>query len=337
MGENIAGISFAEKMERFGSCVGEESRTPLRSLRRPLAEEIRHEIGIDGNAPSVIRALEKVLNILSARNPLLITGEDGVGKKKFAKFFHRMGALSECYYLHISCEKIAKIAEGAFNLSIYLMDHRVDQQKTLVIEHPEFLSGKLFQEFMDTLFPPENRWRARIALIISQCSFAYFFHRLDERRRKLFQENMVHVPSLRERRSDMERHILEKICQLNQHTKQEKRIALHTLNKLVSMEYAKNFHSLYAMVEMLYENCDGTITLDESLLENDKYGLSPASPRLGNGFVLDEYLRHVRANVIMLALEQAAHNFAKAANLLGVKIQELEDDFRSFMDESDEN
>jgi hypothetical protein len=245
---------------------GNGDKWRCQSLQSPLAEEVRREVGIDGNSPLLLDALGKLLSIGRRSRVILIAGQAGVGKKKFAQFFHRLHAMEPHYFHIICCEEVISFP---FPLKHYLESIEDVRLTTVTFDHGELLDGEALRQCSELLFSPLATHPARVAVTIDLKSLASFLNRLGAKARNVLQKNMIIVPSLNERSIDVPYHILRHVAALNGRDNCTKRITRSTLGRLTSYHYAKNFHTLFPLIEVLHRQSGATIDWDDMLLQRE--------------------------------------------------------------------
>jgi transcriptional regulator with PAS, ATPase and Fis domain len=134
----------------------------------------------------------------------------------------------------------------------------------------------------------------------------------------------IHLPPLRERRTDIPKTALYVLDRINAGLKKPKRLSPRALVKLQNYNWPGNVRDLENVIErsiirarkdLLEEN---DILISEPIAGTDPLG---AIPTPQEGFSLNEYIENLRKQLISRALEMANGNKSKAARLLGVSPQ----------------
>ncbi|MDR1437891.1 MAG: sigma 54-interacting transcriptional regulator [Puniceicoccales bacterium] len=311
--EKIRNLSFFTKKN--------ENDCEYKSLQHSRAEEIRRTIGIDGDSLLLVDALNQLLTLASRPGPALIVGHHGVGKKKFAEFFHRMVG-GESHNFHIlHCKEFASLPR---NLTRYIKSFDADQLRTIAFNHAELLERETLHR-MEVLFFPPLLCKIRPIFIVGLQSFMHFFSQLSPQMRKFLQDSTVTVPSLQERPEDLQRHILSHLSKLNHINGCIKRISSNSLKILLSCHYDENFHSLFSLIEALYGNSKGIIECNETLIQMElrRIEIREILPEFGEAFQLEDHLLKLRSRIVDKAMAQANGNLSTASRLLGIDVGEL--------------
>jgi DNA-binding NtrC family response regulator len=296
-------------------------------LNVPLfVEELRLNMGLDGDSQPVQDLIARVYAASRTHEPVIFIGQPGVGKKKFAFFLHKLATSSDVGCLFLSCDSIVKNGPSCFQMEAYLENMEASTQQTVIIDRPELLPKSLCQELLGKfLFGAATAdSRPRPVITIDVQAFPKLLLSCGPKLRPILQSGVIHVPSLRERRSDVQKHILAKIRALNREHGAAKRISVGALEQLATREYPQNFHSLYAVIEKLYATQDD-ISFDEKIVAEElrNTNINALLPELSVGFKIEEFLGNLRQKIIWHALELSDYNQSRCARLLGVSPQAI--------------
>jgi DNA-binding NtrC family response regulator len=305
--------------QRGASGVLEFSRL---QLNVPLfVEELRLNMGLDGDSQPILDVIARIYALAKTHAPVIFVGQPGVGKKKFAHFLHLLATSSETGCLFLSCDSIVKNGSSCFQVDTYLENVEAFQQQTVIIDRPELLPKGLCQELLSKFLLAANPL-PRPVITIDVQAFPKLLMSCGPRLKPVLQGGIIHVPSLRERRSDVQKHILAKVRALNQAHGTAKRISVNALEQLSIREYPQNFHSLYAVIEKLYAMQDD-ISFDEKIVDEElrNTNVNALLPELVAGFSMEEFLGNLRKKIIWHALERSDYNQSRCAELLGVSPQ----------------
>jgi transcriptional regulator of acetoin/glycerol metabolism len=294
-------------------------------LNMPLfVEELRMNMGLDGDSQPILDLIARVHALSRTHAPVIFIGQPGVGKKKFALFLHRMATSSEIGCLFLSCDSIVKNGPSCFQVDTYLENVEAFNQQTVIIDRPELLPKGLCQELLSKFLIRAPISHPRPIITIDIQAFPKLLMSCGPKLKPILQNGIVHVPSLRERRSDVQKHILAKVRALNQAHGMTKRISVGALEQLATREYPQNFHSLYAVIEKLYAAQDD-INFDEKIVDEELRNANANAllPELFAGFSMEEFLGNLRQKIIWHALERSDYNQSRCAELLGVSPQAI--------------
>jgi transcriptional regulator of acetoin/glycerol metabolism len=292
-------------------------------LNVPLfVEEVRMNAGLDGDSQPILNLIARVYALSRTHAPVVFIGQPGVGKKKFASLLHLLATSSEIGYLFLSCDSIVKNGPSCFQLDTYLENVEAFSQQTVTIDRPELLPKSLCQELLSRFLLCTTNPHPRPIITIDVQAFPKLLMSCGPRLKPVIQSSIVHVPSLRERRSDVQKHILAKVRALNQEHGTAKRISVSALEQLANREYPQNFHSLYAVIEKLYAMQDD-ISFDEKVVDEElrNTNINALLPELAVGFSMEDFLGNLRQKIIWHALERSDYNQSRCAELLGVSPQ----------------
>ncbi|MDR2436276.1 MAG: hypothetical protein LBD33_03145 [Puniceicoccales bacterium] len=289
-----------------------------------FVEELRLNLGLDGDSRPILDIIARTYALSRTHNVAVFIGQPGVGKKKFAFFLHRLTTSSDLGCLFLSCDSIVKNGPSCFQIDTYLENVEAFSQQTVIIDRPELLPKSLCQELLARFLLSTTTPRPRPIITIDVQSFPKLLLSCGPKLKSILQSSVVHVPSLRERRSDVQKHILAKIRALNQEHGTAKRISVNALEQLSTKEYPQNFHSLYAVIEKLYAIQDD-ISFDEKIVDEElQYpNINTHLPELVPGFSMEEFLGNLRQKIIWHALERSDYNQSRCAELLGVSPQAI--------------
>ncbi|MBQ8773631.1 MAG: sigma 54-interacting transcriptional regulator, partial [Muribaculaceae bacterium] len=72
----------------------------------PEVLHVKARLGIVGNAPALIAAVQRAIRVAPIDLSVLITGESGSGKEFFPQIIHQNGARKHNKYLAVNCGAI---------------------------------------------------------------------------------------------------------------------------------------------------------------------------------------------------------------------------------------
>ncbi|MDR2677127.1 MAG: hypothetical protein LBB26_00985 [Puniceicoccales bacterium] len=294
-------------------------------LNVPLfVEELRMNMGLDGDSQPILNLFARMYTLSKTHTPVILIGQPGVGKKKFAFFLHRLSTSSEVGCLFLSCDSIVRNGSSCFQVDVYLENVEAFRQQTVIIDRPELLPKSLCHELLSRFLLCTATTHPRVIITIDVQAFPKLLMSCGPKLKPILQGGVIHVPSLRERRSDVQKHILAKVRALNQAHGTTKRISVGALEQLSTREYPQNFHSLYAVIEKLYAVQDD-ISFDEKIVDEElrNTNVNALLPELTAGFSLEGFLGNLRQKIIWHALERSDYNQSRCAELLGVSPQAI--------------
>jgi DNA-binding NtrC family response regulator len=308
----------------------------------PDVPAVLEELGIIAEHPSMHLALEKAVTSADYDDPVLITGETGTGKDLFAKLIHRVSKRKAKPFIIINS---AAISENLVESELF--GHKkgsftsADADKkgkfeladggTLFLDEigelPLAAQAKILRVIEDGLIdavgstktiPVNVRIIAAtnrpLATDIAEKRFRQdLFHRINT--------VQIHLPPLRNRRSDIPRIAALLLEAKNRTTRKQRQLSSEALMKLQSYHWLGNVRELRSTIYGAFMFSHGKeilgpedIKFDESLAL-DRFAYLPEPYE---GFDLKAYVDEVRDRMIARALDMAADNQSKAARLVGM-------------------
>lgn len=258
-----------ELRKRIDRLLGPKART---------AEEVQllleHEIGLQrliGHDPAFVRVLGQITTFASSDAPVLLTGETGTGKELCARVIHLLGKRHNGPFIPMDCGALPDHlfeneffghARGAYTDACGDQKGLVAlaQNGTLFMDEIDSLSsanqGKVLRLLQEHTYRPlgSEQFRSANLRIIAATNRelektvegkqfrADLFFRINVLR--------VHLPPLRERRSDialLARHFVEEVCRSSGIGK--KVLALSAVKNLEAHDWPGNVRELYNWVQ----------------------------------------------------------------------------------------
>lgn len=311
----------------------------------PDLDKIVAEIGIVGEHQSIRKAIEITDQLAGSDFPLLILGETGTGKELFAKLAHRLSGRPSGKFVTLSSPNIPhELVEsmlfghkkGAFTGAVSNQTGKFEQADggTLFLDEigelPLPTQAKLLRVLEDGIIEPlggieSKRVNVRIVAATNR-------DLPEEIRAGNFREDLyyrlrggeIRLPSLRERRSDVGKLALNILDRVNASLRYPKRFTREALSRLESFSWPGNVRELGFVIERsaLLARKD-LLDADDIVLDAPASGTDPFAslPEPQDGFYMNDYLKSVRKQLMLRALEIANGNQSQAAKLLGVTAQ----------------
>jgi transcriptional regulator with AAA-type ATPase domain len=308
-------------------------------------DEALRELGIHVGSAVLRDAAERAGVAASSPLPVLLLGETGVGKERFAQLIHRLSPRSSRDMVAINCAAIPKeLAEshlfghtrGAFSGAI--ADKKgifeVAGQSSLfldeVAELPLEIQAKLLRVIQDGSF---QRVGSTKPLHVDVRIIAATNRDLEkEVAAGRFREDLyfrlevlqIRLPALRERRTEIPELALALLSQINQRRLKPKQLCKDALLRLERHNWPGNVRELHNVLErsVLYAPREQISAKDLQIKGDGNSIVNPVDlPELFDGFSLEEYLSKVRSQLFHRALEKSAGHQAEAAKLLRVTRQ----------------
>lgn len=307
----------------------------------------RHILLGDSQAMREIRS--KITKLARNQAPIFISGESGTGKELVARLIHAMSPRSEKPFVAVNCGAIPHdLMESEFfghrkgsftgavgdKQGLFQAAHGGTLFLDEVADLPLSLQVKLLRAIQEKSIRPlgEPREIPVDVRIVSAThkNLAEMVRNGDFRQDLFYRINVIemHVPPLRERRSDIPAlvdHILGKLTSAG-----DGKIELspEALNALLSYPFPGNVRELENILERAVALCDGhRILADDLNLPETTETASPAAreerPVGEHVLSLENYMDEVEKQAIVKALEKTRWNRTAAAKQLGVTFRAL--------------
>jgi DNA-binding NtrC family response regulator len=313
----------------------------------PGLDAALQELGIHIGSAKLRDAAERAGIAAGSSLPVLLLGETGTGKERFAHLIHRLSSRSSREMVAINCAAIPKeLAES------YLFGHTkggfsgaiADKQgvfedadhSTLfldeVAELPLEIQAKLLRVIQDGSF---NRVGSTKLLRVdtrivaaTNCDLAKEVAAGRFREDLYFRLEVVQIelPSLRERRAEIPELALFILRQINQRRLKPRQLSKEALARLEHHHWPGNVRELHNVLErsVLYSPKESLGAEHLQIEGNKKSIINPFdSPQPFEGFSLEDYLNNVREELILRALKTSGGNQAEAGRLLGISRQAI--------------
>jgi len=322
-----------------GIVVAEEGRVG------PGLDDALQELGIYVGSAVLRHAAERAAIAADSHLPVLLLGETGTGKERFAHLIHRLSPRFGRDMVIVNCAAIpTPLAEsylfghvkGAFSDAtsdkegiFESADHTtlfLDEIAELTLE----VQAKLLRVIQDGIFQRlgNNKPRKVDVRIIAASNRDL----RDQVRAGKFREDLyfrlevvqIKLPALRERRCEIPELALALLRQINLRRRKPRQLTSAALMRLEKYDWPGNVRQLSNVLEssVLYARND-SIDPDDLLITDDKPAKDPlaALPEPFRGFKLETFLTQVREQLFLRALAACNGNQTEAAELLGVSKQ----------------
>ena len=300
------------------------------------------ELGIVGEHPAIVAAIQRTAACAAFPTPILITGETGTGKELFATLAHRLSDRASGPFVIVNCGAIPpELVEstlfghkkGAFTSALQDQKGKFEAAHggTLFLDEigdlPLAAQVKFLRVLEDGKFEPVGSNQVKT---VNVRVIAATHRRLpDEVKEKRFRQDLyfrlntaqVLLPPLRERPSDIPRIAMSILQVFNNNVRRPRRILPETLTRLQAHDWPGNVRDLRSVITQAALFCSAeTISPNDLVFEQTTAG-SPGIPEPHEGFEIEAHLARVRQSLFERALEIADNNQSQAARLLGVKPQ----------------
>jgi len=340
-------LSAAEFPEVLASMCYESAAVPYGGEHIGLDAALQ-ELGIVGEHPSYIKALKMSAVVAEHDTPSLIRGETGTGKELIARLIHRLSSRDQDTFIPVNCGSIsANLVEstlfghkkGAFTGAISDQPGKFEQADggTLFLDEigelPMDLQPRLLRVLEDGIIEPLGAKKTKkVNVRVVAATHRDLEAAIDsgDFREDLFYRlsvSTIRLPPLRDRRSDIPVLALSILDRLNNSTRKKKRLSPSALARLEEHRWRGNVRDLENVLQRSMMMCAGEVLgADDLLIEERRRRKDPLSglPDPHEGFDLDQYVKSVRKQMMLRALEMTHGNQSRAAKLLGVSSQAVQ-------------
>lgn len=294
------------------------------------------------------RILEMAESVANSKAAVLISGESGTGKELLARFIHTKSFRSSGCFVAINCAAVPEglleselfgHEKGAFTGAYASKPGKFEQahEGTLLLdelsEMPLLLQAKLLRAIQEGEFQrvgSNKTIKVNVRIIATTNRSLESMVKLGSFREDLyFRLNVIplHIPSLRERRGDLEnlaQHFLETSCDSN--GKQLKSFSSDAMAKLSAHSWPGNVRELENVVERAVLLSKSDIITSADL----PFEVEVAAPTLGPGLTVSE----AEKLLILNTLEYTRNNKTQAARLLGISVRTLRNKLHEYRGEN---
>lgn len=311
------------------------------------AVAVTREIGIVGDHPALLKAVDAVAALAGSDAPILVLGETGTGKELFAKMVHRLSGRAADRFIALNCAALPKdLAEsilfghkrGAFSGAVndQLGKFELADGGTLFLDElgelPLESQAKLLRVIEDGIVEPigvKKGRRVNVRIVAATNVDLRKAVKLKKFRDDLYfrlNVGQVILPPLRARVSDIPKLALSILGQLNETIRQPKRLSIGALKALERHPWPGNVRELGNVIEravlLTKRETIEREDLDFAREGDDTSGEYPI-PDIADGFSMESYLAGTRKQLVARALELSDGNKSRAARLLGVTPQAI--------------
>jgi two-component system response regulator PilR (NtrC family) len=321
----------------------------------------RHILLGDSQAMREIRS--KITKLARNQAPIFISGESGTGKELVARLIHAMSPRSEKPFVAVNCGAIPHdLMESEFfghrkgsftgavgdKQGLFQAAHGGTLFLDEVADLPLSLQVKLLRAIQEKSIRPlgESREISVDVRIVSAThkNLAEMVRNGDFRQDLFYRINVIemHVPPLRERRSDIPALVDHILAKLTSPGDAKAELSAEALTALMSYPFPGNVRELENILERAVALCEGHRILVEDLnlpegssgrSQDDRLRLemietafptaSEENPVREHGLSLESYMDEIEKQAIIKALEKTRWNRTAAAKQLGITFRAL--------------
>jgi transcriptional regulator with AAA-type ATPase domain len=343
-GDSLSGNRLGAVGDFFKDVFGSELHPSASLPPAPGLEDALQELGIFTGSAVIRSVVESAAIAAQSDVPVLLLGETGTGKELFAKLVHRMSARNGRDMVTINCAAIPKdLAES------FLFGHErgaftgASRDQKGKFEHSN--GSTLFRYELAELSPAV---RAKLLKVIEDGKVeplgSNLARKVDVRivaatNRNLqeevasgrFRQDLYYrlgvvrilLPPLRDRPGEISQLAVALLKRINQRYQRQRSLSKDALRRLEQHHWAGNVRELSNVLEhsVLYSRTEvlgpDDLSIETVPAADPLAGLPAPAP----GFSLDGFLKQVRRQLILRALEKSNGNQSAAADLLGISKQ----------------
>jgi len=343
--KQLAREVFSEVLET--AVTEKTSGSGLRFVSPPVPglDDALQELGIYVSSAVLRHAAERAGIAAGSHLPVLLLGETGTGKERFAHLIHRLSPRFHKDLVAINCAAIPKdLAEsylfghmkGAFSGATAEkkgMFEYADQSTLFLDEVAELtleVQAKLLRVIQDgAVLRLGSMTPRQVDVRIIAATNRDLKSDVDAGR---FREDLyfrlevvqIKLPALRERRNEIPELALAFLKQINQRRQKPHQLSKSALQRLENYGWPGNVRQLSNVLErsVLYAQAD-VVDADDLLIADNVPPQDPLAglPEPSPGFSIEEYITQARKQLFRRALAKCNGNQAEAASMLGISRQ----------------
>lgn len=310
------------------------------------------DLGIVGDDPAFRKALHEA-HIFSQYDDfhLLLLGETGSGKEYFAKFIHHLGPRVGRPMITVNCSSIPEnLVESQ------LFGHKKGSFTGASMDHEgKFKSADRGVLFLDEIGELPLPAQAKLLRVLDQGEIepvgsnrpvkinvrviAATHQNIREMvaagtfREDLYQRfgSSVAIPSLRSRKGDIPILAIHLLTAWNVRHQHQKRLSPSAINELIRYPWPGNVRELRRVIQQTAMLASGKVIKPEELRFEAPLRTNPLSvlPDPSEGFKLPDFLDEIKLHMIERSMELSDGVQARAARLLGLTPQALNQFFKT--------
>lgn len=312
---------------------------------RPEAALAIQQLGIVGDHAKTRKALEIAEALAPSPAPVLIAGETGTGKELFARFVHLLSGRNAEQFVPVNCAALPKELvesilfghkKGAFTGAMADQIGKFDQANggTLFLDElgelPVPTQAKLLRALQDGQIEPigaKLSHKVDVRIIAATNADIPRAIRDGQFRSDLYYRlnvGEIHLPALRERRTDIPKLALSILDRINAGLRKPKRLSPDALSRLQGYSWPGNVRDLENCLERSARLAKQDVLEADDLLISEPIAYAdPLSglPEPSENFSIEEFLTSARKQLMLKAIAMAEGNQSEAARLLGVTPQ----------------
>lgn len=309
------------------------------------ASVVIQHLGIVGDHAKTRKALEIAEALAPSPAPVLLAGETGTGKELFARFVHLLSGRNAEQFVPVNCAALPKelVESILFGHKKWAFTGAMADQ---IGKFDQANGGTLFLDELGELPLPTQ---AKLLRVLQDGQVepigAKLSHKVDVRiiaatnadipraiRDGQFRSDLcyrlnvgeIHLPALRERRTDIPKLALSILDRINAGLRKPKRLSPDALSRLQGYSWPGNVRDLENCLERSARLAKQDVLEADDLLISEPIAYAdPLSglPEPSENFSIEEFLTSARKQLMLKAIDMAEGNQSEAARLLGVTPQ----------------
>lgn len=320
------------------------TRASLAEIAHPTlipAVEFSRECGLHGEGPAFREALERAARYAPYEHPVLILGETGTGKERFARFIHDAGKRAKAPFVPINCGALpATLIESELFGHVKGSFTGADMDKKGAFE--EAHGGTLF---LDEIGDMPLEMQVKLLRVIQEhkirpvggkekpvdVRIIAATHRNIEKAQKqgIFREDLymrlnvlpLSLPALRDRREDIVPIALSFLEKENKAHGAHRKFSPEVFDRLLAASWPGNIRELENVVKLAFVMTDGDLIEAKHLRLCQESDENIPLPRIFHGFSLKTYIENLRDQLYAEAMRISGNNLSEAGRLLGVSAE----------------
>ncbi len=318
-----------------------------------LRQVVERKYEMVGNSPAIQNLKEQMKIVAPTNGWVLITGENGTGKELVARGIHQMSLRADKPFVEVNCAAIPEELieselfgheKGAFTGALTRKRGKFDLANggTIFLDEIADMSLKTQAKILRILQEQRFERVGGTEMIFVDVRVIAATNRdlREEIQKGRFREDLfyrlnvipLHVPPLRERKSDIPllvEHFLEEFCQENH--KEKKKITPEAMDLLISYSWPGNVRELKNIVERMVIMTRGSIIEAKDVPEPVQTHLkSPPEMSFFDYPLLKDARREFEKRFIMKKLMENDENISKTAEMIGIERSNLHRKIRSY-------
>ncbi len=284
-----------------------------------------------GVSPKYLQTINFARNVSVTKNPVLIVGESGTGKRTLCRYIHQSSARREQALLIVDCSKSKEEVErnilgfrdetGKFHKGV------LEQANNgmVVFANIEGLD-EVFQRKLYVILNELTDYDLDIRLVATTTKNLSKYVSSGRFNRALFSyfnSTQINVPSLRDRKEDLKmivEYFSQKFCAKYQRA--NLLISDSAIDVISQSYWSQNYNELASVIENIAKN-PAISMIDKNTIEESEKGVESIGSSEDEGSLKLMSLKEAEKLLIKKALIHTSENRTQAAKILGVSIRTL--------------